>query len=450
MQPIDYGVQVMQPIQAALQGYQAGAAIRDDQQQQQALALQAQQRQAALLAQQQMQQEVAALSSNPSATAKDYAALVMKYPSLREPAKQSWEMVSQDRRAGVQEMLTRAYAATSSGRPDIAQNILRERAAAMRNSGDEAGAKSMEQSAELIGQDPVQARYQIGTFLAGIMEPDKFAETFAKLGAEGRAAELQGPAVREANAKATTAEVTARFAEPTAAADLGKKQADAQKAAVAAKFAESQAVADLKLNAAQIAKMAADTEIARMNARIAAMNAQTSREGNTLKLKELQLKVEEAQQKRDEKVREKVEKATSAAATFDNQLNHIEMVEKNPELNNVVGSWEGRLPAVFSDTAADAIALIDTLGSQTFLSQVEKMKGTGNLSEKEGDKIQAAFVNLSRTQSEKQFRANLAEAKRLVLKNRAALSEISGVPLGKPDTPAKPTAPAGNVTVSGW
>jgi hypothetical protein len=24
------------------------------------------------------------------------------------------------------------------------------------------------------------------------------------------------------------------------------------------------------------------------------------------------------------------------------------------------------------------------------------------------------------------------------------------VPLGKPDTPAKPTAPAGGVTVSGW
>ncbi|MCU0951443.1 MAG: hypothetical protein MUC68_10360 [Burkholderiaceae bacterium] len=449
MQPIDYMTQVRQPFQAALQGYQAGAAIRDDQQQQQALALQAQQRQAALLAQQQMQQEVAALSSNPSATAKDYAALVMKYPSLREPAKQSWEMVSQDRRAGVQEMLTRAYAATSSGRPDIAQNILRERAAAMRNSGDEAGAKSMEQSAELIGQDPVQARYQIGTFLAGIMEPDKFAETFAKLGAEGRAAELQGPAVREANAKATTAEVTARFAEPTAAADLTKKEADAQKAAVAAKFAESQAVADLKLNAAQIAKMAADTEILRMNARIAAMNAQTSREGNDLKLRELQLKIEEATSKRDAAVREKVATAESGAASIDNMLNTIERIKANPNLNDVLGGIEGRMPAV-ADASVDAIALIETLGSQAFLAQIPNIKGMGALSNAEGEKLQSALQNLARTQSEKQFRANLEEAGRLLLKGRKNIERSTGVTLGKPDTPAKPTAPAGNVTVSGW
>jgi len=436
MQPIDYMTQVRQPFQAALQGYAQGAAIRDDQQQQAALALQAQQQQQALLAQQQMLAEVDAISRNPAATAKDYAALTMRYPQLREQAKQAWEMVGNERRAGVQEMLTRAYAATSSGRPDIAQNILRERATAMRNSGDEAGAKQMEQSADLIGQDPVQARYQIGTFLAGIMEPDKFAETFSKLGGEARAQELQPTAVQKS------------------VADANKAQSDAAKAATEAKFAESKAVADLKLSAAQIEKFAADTEIARMNSRIAAMNAQTAREGNTLKLKELQLKIEEAQQKRDAAVREKVATAESGAASIDNMLNTIERIKANKSLDDVVGSFEGRVPAVLGsamdDEESDAIALIETLGSQAFLAQIPNIKGMGALSNAEGDKLQSALQNLSRAQSEKQFRANLDEARRLLLKGRTNIERSTGVTLGRPDTPARPTGPTGNVTVSGW
>lgn len=436
MQPIDYMTQVRQPFQAALQGYAQGAAIRDDQQQQAALALQAQQQQQALLVQQQMLAEVDAISRNPAATAKDYAALTMRYPQLREQAKQAWEMVGNERRAGVQEMLTRAYAATSSGRPDIAQNILRERATAMRNSGDEAGAKQMEQSADLIGQDPVQARYQIGTFLAGIMEPDKFAETFSKLGGEARAQELQPTAVQKS------------------VADANKAQSDAAKAATEAKFAESKAVADLKLSAAQIEKFAADTEIARMNSRIAAMNAQTAREGNTLKLKELQIKIEEAQQKRDAAVREKVATAESGAASIDNMLNTIERIKANKSLDDVVGSFEGRIPAVLGsamdDEESDAIALIETLGSQAFLAQIPNIKGMGALSNAEGDKLQSALQNLSRAQSEKQFRANLDEARRLLLKGRTNIERSTGVTLGRPDTPARPTGPTGNVTVSGW
>lgn len=459
MQPINYFTQVQQPIQAALQGYQAGAAIRDDQMQQQALAAKLAEQERARQAQIQMQQEVAALASNPNASARDYAALTMRYPSLKDQFKQSWDMVSKERQSGVLDMMTRSYAALSSGRPDIAEKVMRERAEAMRASGNEDGAKPHEMWADMIKAQPDQARHLGALMLSSVMDPDKFAETFTKLGAEGRAAEMQGPAVRKAEAEAATAEVTARFAEPTATADLTKKQADAQKAAVAAKFAESQAVADLKLNAAQIEKMAADTEIARMNARIAAMNAQTSREGNALKLKELQLKIDEATQKRDAALREKVATAESGASSIDNMLNTIERIKANPNLADVLGSMEGRIPDRMvgalnplpsGDRKADAVALINTLGSQAFLAQIPSIKGMGALSNAEGEKLQQALQNLGRAQSEKQFGDNLNEAGRLLLKARKSLENSTGVPLGKPDTPAKPTAPSGGVTVSGW
>ena len=90
--------------------------------------------------------------------------------------------------------------------------------------------------------------------------------------------------------------------------------------------------------------------------------------------------------------------------------------------------------------SAWAQALIDTLGSQAFLAQIPNIKGMGALSNAEGEKLQSAFQNLGRTQSEAQFRANLDEASRLLKKGREALAKSSGVPLGKPDTPAAPGA----------
>jgi GH24 family phage-related lysozyme (muramidase) len=60
--------------------------------------------------------------------------------------------------------------------------------------------------------------------------------------------------------------------------------------------------------------------------------------------------------------------------------------------------------------------MIDTLGSQAFLSQIPNIKGMGQLSNAEGEKLQAALQNFTRKQSEKQFRDNLAEANRLLTK----------------------------------
>jgi hypothetical protein len=117
-------------------------------------------------------------------------------------------------------------------------------------------------------------------------------------------------------------------------------------------------------------------------------------------------------------------------------LNTADRVLKNPSLNSVLGSIQGRLPAFVSDEANDAIALIDTLGSQAFLSQIPNVKGMGALSNAEGEKLQSALQNLTRKQSEKQFRENLSEAQRLMLKARKNISTRFGVPETTPDTPA--------------
>jgi hypothetical protein len=117
----------------------------------------------------------------------------------------------------------------------------------------------------------------------------------------------------------------------------------------------------------------------------------------------------------------------------------VDRVLKNPSLGDVLGSFEGRMPgaaSILDDEESDAIALIDTLGSQSFLSQIPNIKGMGALSNEEGKKLQAALQNLDRAQSEKQFKDNLKEAQRLLLKGRKNLATQYGLPDTVPDTPA--------------
>lgn len=418
MQPIDYSIDVQTPFQAAMQGYAGGAAIRDDQAKQQ-------QQQAAQAQQQAMQRDLAELAQNPSADA--IAKMSMRYPQLSEQFKRSYDMWTPAQQQNELNHATQVYAAVQSGRPDVAAQMLRDRAAAMRNSGMDDKAQTADRMAQWAETHPDSFKTTAGLMLSSVMGADKFATTFSTLGAEKRA-EAKAPAdLRTAEAGATKAE-----------ADAVKAGADATKAGIDAKYAEQVAITDLQKKGWDIKALQEDIGFKREANRIALMNAQATREGNALKREELQLKIQEARNALDEKIRAKVADTEAAATSIDNSLNTIQRIKTNKSLNDVLGSIEGRLPAVMSDEAADAIALIDTLGSQAFLSQAANLKGMGALSNAEGEKLQSALTNLSRKQSESQFRANLDEASRLLKKGRETLSKRTGVPVGSPDTPAAP------------
>lgn len=210
MGPIDYSIDVASPVQAALQGYGAGAAIRDDQAKQQQL-------QAAQAQQAQMQSDLRAFSQIANPTGADYARLTTRYPQLSENFKRSWEMLKPEQQQGEMRHATQVYAATLNGRPDVAQQLLRDRAAALRNSGDEAKAKHAETMAELVRLNPSGARNTIGVMLSSVMDPDKFATTFSTLGDQGRAADKAPAEQRKAEAEASIKGVEAANARTAAA-----------------------------------------------------------------------------------------------------------------------------------------------------------------------------------------------------------------------------------------
>lgn len=421
MDPINYSVDVATPFQSALQGYQAGAAIRNDQTQQA-------QQQAALAQQQKQQQLLAGLASNPNATADDYASVMTQIPAIAEHLQKAWTTKNTAQQQSHASDLLQWGAAIKSGKPEIAADQMTQRAEAMeRVGGGNARTPTRESQAlrvqaQIIKEHPEFALGQIQAMLAANPNGKDAAESLSKFGTEQRAQELQPSALA------------------TATAGAAKAGSDATTAAVTAKFAEPAAIAELTKKGWDVENIKSEIGYRKESNRIAAMTAAAAKEGNALKREELGIRIKEAQNTLDQSIRTRAADAESAAGSIDNTINTIERIKKNPSLDSVVGSLQGRMPAVFSDEANDAIALIDTLGSQAFLSQIPSMKGQGSLSNAEGEKLQSALTNLGRGQSEKQFRENLDDASRLMKKARENISKRSGVPLAKPDTPAAPGA----------
>lgn len=408
--PFDYTIQAPDIFKNVVQGYEYGVALTQrerERQQQEMLAQQQAQEQARI---RQIQQEymnnprpdtgaaLRFLSTLPPEQAKIAAGMIEKMPV---------EVQKQNLSYGVQML-----AATRAGDFATVKSIAQERADAARNAGDENAARIFDFAAENAGKDPARDERAL---LAGLVQYPGGVEAVNSL--------MQQSKLPGELAKVEAEAMTAR-----SGADL---------AATKAKFAESAAVMELEKAGWDIKKIQNDMQIARMNTQIAAMNAATSREGNAIKREENMLKLQELRDKRDTLVRDRAAEVSTAQSTMDNMLNTADRILKTPK--NVIASAAGpissRMPTLSSDTA-DLEALVETMGSQAFLSQLPAMKGTGALSEKEGDKLQAALTNLSLKQSPERLIENVKEAQRLVLKARKGIAQKYGVPDTVPDTPS--------------
>lgn len=270
------------------------------------------------------------------------------------------------------------------------------------------------------------------------------ALTAASVGGEARAVAKAPGELIEANAKADRAVADAKTAQATAtnapeksAADAALTRAQADKAKVVAEFARADAVLEAQGKAATIKKTEADILINKENARIAALKVAQDKETNILRRQELQQKIDEAKEKRDAADRDQKATFNSQIADIDNFLNTAERIKQTPIkiIESATGPISSRLPTTNQDVS-DFESLVETLGSQVFIAQIPKIKGTGALSEKEGDKLQASVQNLSLKQSPARLIENVNEAVRLMGKARNNLSVRAGLPAPLLDVPA--------------
>lgn len=415
-QPINYSLNVPDPTQNVMNAVSLGTNIAQLKNAQ----LAGQQAQLALEQHKQLNADLGKVSANPNPSA--VAQLMVKYPQLSEQFKRGYDALGTEQQKSKVNMASSAYASLLAGDNDTAVATLKGYGEAYRNSGMTQDADATDHMAELIRLHPEVAKTTAGIYLASAMGPDKFQETFSKLESERRERDLEPSKLSEAQSAARTAATKADFAQSDAVMDLQKKGWD-------------------------IYKIQEDVKVARENNRIAALKAAADKETNDLKRQELQDKLKDAQLARDQAVRDKTTAVETTRGTIDNSLSTIDRVLKNPSLNDVLGSleggWAGAAKNVFSDEAQNAIADIDTMKSQAFLTQLQKLKdasstgasGLGALSEQEGERLINGIQSLSRKQGEKQFTDNLNEIQRLLLKTRKNITTKYGVPDTIPDTP---------------
>jgi hypothetical protein len=78
--------------------------------------------------------------------------------------------------------------------------------------------------------------------------------------------------------------------------------------------------------------------------------------------------------------------------------------------------------------AADAVALVDQIAGNTFLSGFEALKGGGAISNTEGEKAQAAAGRTSRDQTEEGYKKSLEEIRGTILTSMRRLEELGVKP----------------------
>jgi hypothetical protein len=205
MGPINYSIQNLQtPFQSLAGGFQMGSQMAQAQAMRQEAEARAAQQQQALLQQQaaaeqqrMLSEQVMALHNNPNPTARDYERLALMLPKDRSESMLNWfNTRSKDEQSKLLAFNGQVLSAAET-KPEIAVNLLRERATAERNKGNEADAKGFETQADLIEQDPKMARVTLAPVIAGLPGGKDVLEGVSKVLADRRAAALE-PFVQEA------------------------------------------------------------------------------------------------------------------------------------------------------------------------------------------------------------------------------------------------------------
>jgi hypothetical protein len=355
------------------------------------------------------QQRFREVAQNPTSTATQK--LLLEFPEIAEQTERALKSISESEKQTAMQVKYMVRSAIKEGKPEIAVQELDRMIEAAKNSGNASMLQKLEIERDGLIANPNGARLAAESLLFSAMGKD-YASMVSEEGDEERKQELRPATLKEAESKA-------------------------EKAAVSAKFAESQEAMELQTKGWQIKKLANDIQISKQNVAIAAQNAAINRADSATKRQEAEIKLQELLDKRSNTVREKVAEVESARTNMDNMLNTADRILNTPM--GVVGAAAGpissRMPTM-SQSTADFEALVETLGSQSFLAQIPNIKGMGALSNAEGEKLQAALQNFNLKQSPERLLENVREAQRLILKGRQNIAKRFGVPESVPDTPA--------------
>jgi len=172
--PIDFTIDVQNPVKLAMQGFQQGLALN-----QAAQNIQKQKDdQARALS---MRQDLAEFSQMPNLQTEDYARIMTKYPELSEKFKSSYNLLNDQQKQSSINQISQVYAALEGQDLETAKELLEEQKEAAQNAGLTDDARKADIMLKQIEINPNAAKISARMALSSIMGADKFAETFKTL-----------------------------------------------------------------------------------------------------------------------------------------------------------------------------------------------------------------------------------------------------------------------------
>jgi hypothetical protein len=156
---------------------------------------------------------------------------------------------------------------------------------------------------------------------------------------------------------------------------------------------------------------------------------------NSIRESSLQLRQEAATEKKVAAERQQ----QGLVSSFDAALDTLNTIATHPGKKAAVGFGGAQLSMIPGTDAAGFAAQLETFKAQTFLPQVQALKGLGALSNAEGQKLEAAVGALTQSMKQSEFDSQIVKIKSYLQVARDRIGKTTPTP----QTPA--SAPKSNV-----
>lgn len=392
VQPINYMLDVQNPVQASMAGLTQGMQIGQFMQNKKIAEQKA-------LQEQQMQQELAAFAAKPNKTHEDYANIMARFPAIAENYQRSYSVLDSGRQQATFKTASRVYAALKTGNPGVAKSILETEALGFENAGDLNSANQMKQLAKMAEENPDGLLTASGLMMSSA-NPDQFKDVLGALGENQMLPE-------EINLKRAQTDKTKAEAEKTETETLwygDKTQAEIDNLESQVEDRKTGRVLEqqkMQLQNDQFyAKLDQDQQLAYEK-----LNQEERKQARAMAAaKETPIQRVE----RIEKAQNFADVAKNAAGTA--QL-AAQLVNDYKALGDATGAgvWNMARRAIPGTAEYNFSRRVEALKSQAFLISAEKMRGLGSLTESEGKKLENAIASLDLNQSTDQVARSIAE-----------------------------------------
>lgn len=391
MQPINYMLDVQNPVQSAMTGLTQGMQIGQFMQAKEQAEREAIQKQ-------QMQEELSAFASKPNKTHEDYANIMAKHPSLAENFQKSYEVLDSGRQQGLFKTASNVYAAIKSNRPDIAKNILETEARGHENAGRTEDAERVRQMAKMADENPQALMKNAGWIMAS-SDMTKFKDILGSLDANQMLPEeikFKQAQTAKTNAEAEKVETETLWYGDKTQAEIDNLESQVEDRQTGRVIEQQKMQLD---NDQFYAKLDQDQQqfYEKLN--------QEER-----KIAQTVFNVKEKPEQRMERL-EKVEGfATAARNAAEGSKLAAQLANDAKALNESTGGyWNRAMRNVPGTTEYTFDQKLETMKSKIFLAQVDQMRGLGALTESEGAALKASIASINPNQDPRVVQQSLTE-----------------------------------------